>query len=197
MIVIEGPDLAGKTTLATALFKMISAESGRDPMVRHFTKVTKTFDKFWGYKNCIQRDVILDRFHLSDVVYRAAQSERHDLTPFKYELIDAEITRVGGVVVVLVPSDELMEDRWNALPPSRTEMYSLEQNLKIRALFEITATLGRVQNVDGEIYAPKIDNYFTFGHDLDVDAMARSIMNLWVSRQMQLDSVLRARPMEL
>jgi len=192
MIVIEGPDLAGKSTLAEALFKRVVANGHRHPMVRHFTKVQPHFDKYWGYQSCVARDVIMDRFHMSHVVYRHAEDVEHELTPLRYELVDAEVSRVGGIVVLLAPAPELIVKRWEAL--RRDEMYPLDHVLKVATHFTELAFRGLIETRTG-IYKPKIDMTFTREVEVDqmVDQMVVQIVRCWLQRQEELDMILYSR----
>lgn len=194
MIILEGCDLAGKSTLAEALFTRVHDVTGYAPMVRHFTKPKPSFDKYWGYKNCIQRDVILDRFHLSHIVYRAIDSENHDLTPFKYELIDAEISRVGGVIVCFALEDEVIIRRWNAMPNDRQEMYTLKQVLQVNQVYRQIHANGFVATRYGT-YRPKIDYFITKG--VDVLNVCNDIIDLWQKRQEELVDVIDDKPCSL
>lgn len=195
MIVLEGPDMAGKTTLATELFKRIVAMKTRHPMVRHFTKVQHHFDKYWGYRECCQRDVILDRFHLSHVVYRDVEDVEHHLTPLRYELVDAEISRMSGLVVVLAPPASTIEDRWVKNP--RPEMYDKAHALKVADRFHWLASgasCGLISTRTGT-YKPKMD--LCFVSTIPTETMAEEIIKRWVQRQMELDNIIRQDPGEL
>jgi len=195
MIVLEGCDMAGKSTLAQALFELIPAytHGKAAPMVRHFTKPPKDFDKYWGYHNCVQRDVILDRFHMSQLVYRRVSSENHTLTPFKYDLVDAAITRVGGIVVVLCPPDDIIVDRWSKMTDGRKEMYSLDFVLKVNCVYQHLVKAGADGTfIDGQgAYKPKID--LAFQYNTPTEDMARDIASLWWRNQCQLNDIATQR----
>lgn len=187
MIVLEGPDLAGKSTLAEALFKRMVDSRRYCSMVRHFTKVPAHFDKYWGYASCVQRDVILDRFHMSHVVYRHVEGAGHNLTPLRYELVDADITRVGGIVVVLAPPLDVLRSRHT----DRPEMYNLDHILKVGQEFIKLAQIGEVETCVGW-YKPKID--IAFLDDMFTAKMADVVYNVWVDRQVHLQDIINERP---
>ena len=194
MIILEGCDLAGKSTLAEELFHAVYRETLLAPMVRHFTKPKPTFDKFWGYKNCIQGDVILDRFHLSHIVYRAIDSENHDLTPFKYELVDAEISRVGGIIVCFALEDEVIIRRWNAMPDTRKEMYTLQQVLQVNQVYRQLHANGFIATKHGS-YRPMVNYWIT--QEVSIQRTCDDIIDLWYKRQRELDAVIGDKPYSL
>lgn len=192
MIVIEGPDLAGKSTLCEELFKRIPQVTGRAPMVRHFTKPPDQFDRYWGYAACVQRDVILDRFHMSQVAYRTMDGERTELTPFKYELVDATVSQAGGIVVVLCPSAKVIEHRWHAMPSTRQEMYSLGQVLRVRDVFRDICAKRHLMTRAGE-FKFKVDIWVE-NDAYSVDKIARLVIDEWWNRQMMIDELATRRP---
>lgn len=194
MILLEGSDCVGKTTLALELFKRIPKETGRVPMMRHFTKLPSEFDRYWGYASCVQRDVIMDRFHMSGIAYPIMYGDTHDLTPFKYSLVDADITRVGGIVVVISPLNHIIEDRWSKMPADRQEMYTLKQVLKVNEIFSDLVTSGSVTTNLGT-YWPKIDLAFTDGES--TEEMADEIIKLWSANQFMLSNIARSKPASL
>lgn len=190
MIVIEGPDLAGKTTLAEALFQRITREERtRHPMVRHFTKVLPHFDKFWGYQQCCQRDVIIDRFHLSHVIYRHVGDEQHHLDPCRYRMVDAEITRVGGLIVLVAPQPDIIAARYDSL--QRPEMYDRDYILRVAAEFHKLTLTREIETATG-VYQPRVDMAFTQGQP--TLEMVGMIMGEWCLRQMVLDQICGQRP---
>ncbi len=192
MIVLEGPDLAGKSSLAEELFQRFKKLAfDMPPMVRHFTKVPETFDKYWGYRRCVQRDVIIDRFHMSHIAYRLMDGGHHDLTPFKYDMVDAAITNVGGIVVVLCPSRGVIDRRWDEMPTERKEMYTREQTQRVRGIFEEICRKRALMTVKGE-YKFKIDLWCE-NDAWSTSQIADKVMEMWLDRQTQYDEILRTQ----
>lgn len=196
MIVVEGPDLAGKTTLCQELFTRIPRVTGRAPMVRHFTRPPGQFDQYWGYVSCVQRDVIMDRFHMGGVAYRAMDCEHTALTPLCYELVDAAVSQAGGVVVVLCPSARVIEDRWKQLAGTgRREMYSLEQVLRVRDKYREICDRRHLMTAAGE-YKFKVDLWIE-NDAWSAEKIAASVVDEWWNRQMLVDELAVRRPGEL
>lgn len=192
MIVVEGPDMAGKSTLVQRLFEAIPGQTGRAAMPRHFTKPPRSFDKYWGYKACVQRDVILDRFHLSHLAYRAVDGEPHDLTPLRYELIEADISRVGGFTVLLLPGRELIRERWDKVARTRAEMYSLEHVLQVNEVFE-QARAGSL-TIGSSTYALRGVTVVQGAWD---EGTVSQIVDRWDARQRELYEICANKPWRL
>lgn len=135
MLIIEGCDQAGKTTLARECVKALSTKYDMPMMYGHLDKPPRTWDKYWSYRELVCRHVVMDRFHMSHVAYRAIDREPHDLTPLTYAMVDAEITLQAGLVVVLAPTNSFIKRRWEQAHPQREEMYQLDHVLKVNDVF--------------------------------------------------------------
>lgn len=120
MIIVEGPDGVGKTTFCKKLLDRLPAH-----IYSHFTRLPEGFDYHWGYSDRVSRNIVQDRFHLSEVVYARARREESPLTPEMYRLVDAKLRLVGAVTVLVMADSELIESRWHG-----TQMYSLAVTLK-------------------------------------------------------------------
>lgn len=193
MIVIEGPDLAGKTTLATALYqRIVKEERACHPVVRHLTRPEKHFDFYWGYRQMIQRDVIMDRMHMSHVVYRHVGDERHGLDPIRYRMVDAEIARVGGLVVVLAPQPDIVADRYDMLVAAgRREMYDRDYCVRVAAEYHRLACARVIETAVG-VYRPAVDMAFTYCQP--TIEIVEVVMAEWLLRQRVLDQIAEQRP---
>lgn len=138
MLIIEGCDQAGKTTLARECVKEL-VRRGLPMMYGHLDKPPQSWDKYWSYRELVCRHVVMDRFHMSHLAYRAVDREPHDLTPLKYAMVDAEITLKGGLVVVLLPTNTFISRRFET--KNRDEMYSHEHVLKVNEVFHDIAAI--------------------------------------------------------
>lgn len=192
MIVLEGPDLAGKSSVAKALFQKLSDPTPGVPvpMVRHFTRLPTGFHTFWGYKSCVQRDVILDRFHMSEIVYRSTGKDDCSLTPLRYSLVDAEIARAGGLTIVIVPPAYVIKERYSAA--QRPEMYDLDRILRVRDAYQSIVEKRFLMTTFGE-YRVNVDSFIT-NAAWSVDNIASYIASLWLKRQRELNTIHDDRP---
>lgn len=188
MIVLEGSDCVGKTTLARRLFELIPERTKyHSVMHRHFTKTPRRFHRYHGYAECVQRNVVFDRFHLSHLAYRACvEDDPQTMTPLMYEAVDARISLVGGIVVVLCPPNDVIKERFGST--NKEEMYDLELALKVNDFFVTNLRHGRMTHVnDLGLYKPKID--IIFNQAYDVDYMSNEIIDVWSKRQYELEEI--------
>lgn len=125
-IIIEGPDLVGKSTFAEAL----KEASGHDLEVRHMSKPAPDFDFYDGFLDTLEEDVVYDRFHVGGYVYGHVLGlhpwntnvDRQRLLTYKMFI------RHSPVIVIMVHYDsDSVDEKW-ALA-DRDEMFS-PQNVK-------------------------------------------------------------------
>lgn len=110
MLIVEGADRVGKTTLCR---KLVDRLNQHGPwMYRHFGPLPKSWVHPWDYFPCMGQHVVQDRFHLSEWVYRQAEDQTNpDLTFEKYRLVDAKLRLLGSVTVVLTANRKIIIDR--------------------------------------------------------------------------------------
>lgn len=133
MIIIEGADLVGKTTLCQKLLKSPGVQE-YGAIYSHFSRLPDRFERGRGYRDRMSVALVQDRFHMSEVVYSQMRSKLTDttMTPARYAMIDAWHTLHAGITVVVAAMiDKLIEDRWD-----RPEMYSLGQTLECNQIFK-------------------------------------------------------------
>jgi adenylate kinase family enzyme len=137
IIVLEGPDGAGKTTLAEAIQKI-------NPKVRYLHLTYRWKNRAPLYYNAAlmhalqlaekcEAPVIIDRWWPSEMIY--AKVFRGGSTfPTYARILDRMLIRFGGVYVFCVPSDETAYKRqFIELTETRSEMYtSVEKMLQVR-----------------------------------------------------------------
>lgn len=100
MLIIEGPDLVGKTTLAKKL---------RDELLGdyfHFGPLTDDFDFIHGYAQFVKPNRIMDRFHLSEIAYGRACRGRTRVGEFELRAIEGYLKFKGCMTVLVTTSTE-------------------------------------------------------------------------------------------
>lgn len=130
MLILEGADLVGKTTLAKKLLEHPWLKSA-GYTYRHLSRLPPTFQRYGGHCMLAARRVVHDRFHMSDIVYRQVCNEDQYFTPETYRLVDGFLRGFGSLTVVIVCED-------NDLIKSRLrdgEMYKPEQILHANHLY--------------------------------------------------------------
>lgn len=101
MLVIEGSDNLGKTTLAKKIVRRVS-EMGYPVVYSWMTRPNEQlFDFFLDYKKMMNPYAVQDRFHLGGLAYH-----QDKITPQKLAIINGWIRSVGGLIIVLYAEDE-------------------------------------------------------------------------------------------
>jgi len=127
MIIIDGPDHVGKTTLAKALANVLPIT------YRHLSKLHNRFDPYWDYVPMMDRCVLMDRFYDSRTAYGIALQNQLPLDTFHMDLLDAH-AKLHGAIRVLVyienPTTYYEKAEWGDW-----EMYSKEQSIRVANQF--------------------------------------------------------------
>lgn len=118
MLIIEGPDLVGKTTFTQRAVKLLNSR-GWPHVYRHLSRLPDSFDRYWGYQRLASGQVVQDRFHMSEPLYELARGEEpgtHGLDPDTYRFVDGMLRSMGAVTVVMCADpehvDDLLVSRW-------------------------------------------------------------------------------------
>lgn len=167
MIVIDGPDHVGKTRLAEVLVERLNAE-GFPHVYQHLSRLPDSFHHVTDYKPLIQRNVVMDRLHLSRIAYGTVFTEQHVPTDYETAILDAWVTLVGGLTVVVTAEHEWLEANFGA----KDEMYDLEPILEVNRVYKKMIAEKRV-NIDfvwetkhrglNEIVFPSQSDFFIDG----------------------------------
>lgn len=184
MLIIDGTDLVGKTTLQLALLKRLQSVG---PWIgAHFTRLPK----MWAFPNDyfprMSRHVVQDRFHMSEVAYSTARGDETSLSPFKYSLVDARLRQLGGLTVVITADEDFIRSQWRSCNDG--QMYDLDTVLRAnRAFSEIVSNHTDYKvDVDYVMATPMGAGYPAQRHGLIDD-----IIDRYMVRQAVLDGVLR------
>lgn len=125
MLIIEGTDLAGKTTFCQKLLAHLP-----DHVYSHYTKLPFQHDRFWHYVQSASKYHVQDRFHMSEPVYTKVRGDKTPLNKW-YDELDAVLKwHFCAYTVLLIPSERLIRHRWRA-----GEMYNIEQVLAANYVF--------------------------------------------------------------
>lgn len=115
LIILEGPDGAGKTTLAERLVTYIAAKFPHDhvDLLHKGPPTQHPLDEYavplLGYRPGGSMHLVLDRWHWGEVIYPKYLARETRMTPEIFTYIEMLIVQKGGVVVnVQHPVDELL-----------------------------------------------------------------------------------------
>lgn len=132
MLILEGSDLVGKTTLAKKLLEhKWMRENGY--VFKAFSKTPPGFHHLHDHLANAVRKSVQDRFHMSNVAYRHATGEQQNTCPEEYRQVDGSLRAWGAFTVVVTADDELLRERYAEL--GAREMYPLEIVLRANEWF--------------------------------------------------------------
>lgn len=186
MLIVEGSDFLGKTTLCHKMVKMLNAK--RLPyMYGHLSRPPDTHDRLWNYVERMSRHLVQDRFHMSEIVYAAARGEKPDaggLTTEKYRLVDAHLRLVPSFTVCIASDDRYYAKRWQSAQDSgemTDQMYDLSVSRRANQKF-----LDLVTARWGLEYHPDFDEYVIINeaYPFVTDEHARALVDKYFERLM-------------
>lgn len=132
MMIIEGGDLVGKTTLAHEIVKYTESAF----IYQWFTKPGRRFSPEM-YFQLAHPSVIQDRFHASSVFYQhLLESVPATCTVEQHQQLNAYLELVGCLHVFMYSSDEeIIIKRYNQRPEE--EMYPLDKTLAVNDFYKL------------------------------------------------------------
>lgn len=127
MIIVEGTDLIGKTTMCRELLLHY-------PYVyRHFTKLPDSWRYPHDYKEHVAVKVVQDRFHMSHIAYQSAICGQYSLNKSSYADIDEWVAGVQGRTIILTAGEEFIRKQWRT--HQRPEMFDLATILRANEIY--------------------------------------------------------------
>ena len=123
MIILEGPDCVGKTTLANNLFEHSDLQDA-GYIYAHFTRLPRGFRSPKYYLERMSQRVIQDRFHISELVYCKFNGKHSIVSQEGHDEVNEKLK--GSSIVVLTADEQLLVERFE----SEREMYSVETVLE-------------------------------------------------------------------
>jgi hypothetical protein len=159
LIICDGADLVGKTTFCKNLLETEYCQDN-GMVYSHLSRLPIGWQFPQSYVERACRNVVQDRFHMSEPVYAKVREEETKLTPELYRMVDARLRFLGAVNVVIVASQEkTICDRWR-----EDEMYDLRSIIHANTLFKTMAWPPH------SVYRPDVDFVFV-AEELTDDAL--------------------------
>jgi hypothetical protein len=158
MLIVEGADLVGKTTLCRDFIK----GTGHTHQYCHFGLLSEDWDYYHDYLQFVHARVVMDRFFLSELVYGTVIPERDPgFSSLGLDLLQSYARLTGAYTVVIVTAGTTLKNRYFERP----EHFSLDVVLSANALFR-ELCLGHSLNgyrpvIDHEIHLSSKEEFVT------------------------------------
>lgn len=147
-IIIEGPDGAGKTTLAKVLCSALSMDyhhEGPPP------QGVKPYDHYRNVYRELTHPTVIDRFHLGEIVYGPLLREKSGLAPAEvFELNRIIEARNGRVIVCLPPWETCLENN-----EAKWDKELIQDEITLHAAYDAWAVLVR----NPTLFTGRVYNY--------------------------------------
>lgn len=146
LIVLEGADGVGKTTLAQLLAHTMDAE------IIHSTRETPNDWEFFSsiMDEAKTRNIIADRFFWGQFVYQT-KAERH-LTDAQLTSLERRLADEGGKLIYVYAPEQVIKDRLQA----RSEIPSLPVEILLNK-FERMCIFAQCPTIKYDTYKGKVD----------------------------------------
>jgi len=116
MLIIEGSDNTGKTTMAKRMVELCPGTT-----YEHLGRPDEnTFNFFLDYKPMIDANFVRDRFHIGGIVYHKNKITRQTLP-----VIEKWLQEVGSLIIIMYCSDERAYEQ--KLQDGRKQMFDNKQ----------------------------------------------------------------------
>jgi hypothetical protein len=116
-ILLEGPDCAGKTTLAKKLLERMPEGTQylhRGPIPADRTSAQEYIDPLLSYVPDGKMNIIADRWHLGELIYGSVKRNWVQLPEYQVSLIENLLIHRGVTNVILLPSVGEVMQRYKA-----------------------------------------------------------------------------------
>lgn len=136
MLILEGPDLAGKTTLANGLVQELRT-AGYDTRLVHMNCPKPGETEAGNLTKLVKEDylshnLVVDRFLIGDFAYRTIWPREKPITGAQFKRFAWFLRATNSTVFVLNPPDELIKERY---AQRGDEMVSLDKILTAAARY--------------------------------------------------------------
>lgn len=140
LIILEGPDLAGKSTLADRLLTYISVKFPNDTvtMIHRRWPDSHPLDEYvtplLDYRPGRQQHYVLDRWHLGEVAYPRVLKRPTLMSRGVFRYVEAFLAARGAVIGYLSTDEETLTNRYEV---RGDEHRSLDDILRVKREFDV------------------------------------------------------------
>lgn len=137
MLIIEGPDGVGKTTLAHAIVKRFNDMDEKPwPLIyQHFSRLPDGWDYFGDYLPFMRPNVVMDRFIMSELVYGTVTRGETMISPRQYRMLDGHLAVQASMTVVISALPSAYERMIDSDMKARDQMFSRDINVRVNEAY--------------------------------------------------------------
>jgi len=134
MLIIEGSDLVGKTTLIKEICKL--ADEHDFPLIpQHFGLLPKSWDYLLDYLPYVIKHTAMDRFILSEVIYGETLRDGSRIDPFTFNALQLYLKSKKSMTVIIAAEPEFFKTHVHKQMQYRDEVFKEEQICKVNDAF--------------------------------------------------------------
>ena len=134
MLIIEGSDLVGKTTLIKAICDEAS-ERGFPMIPQHFGLLPNNWDFYGDYFPYVTQRTVMDRFILSEVVYGETLRDGSRIHEGYFKALQAYIETYKSMTVIIAAEPEFFKEHVHRQMQYRAEVFREDQICKVNDAF--------------------------------------------------------------
>lgn len=139
MLIVDGPDLVGKTTLCKRIVKEMNL-LGYPAVYTHFSRLPDAWDYCWDYRPYVTRYAVMDRFHLSELCYGVVTRGHCKIVPSAWRLIESWLMAEASYQVLVNANAATIEREY---AKRGDEMFPLSTILAVRDKFDAVGLLAK------------------------------------------------------
>lgn len=176
MLIVEGADCVGKTTLCKELVRALN-EAGWPHVYHHLGLLPPCWRERaeQNYARIMAPYVVQDRFHLSEPIYAAARGDEPMLDVGQFDRVNRSLHGYGGFQVVVLAESQVIRQRFHATRLG--QMYDLDTVLEVNDQYRQAAARGRWSG-----YPVNVDYVVNNHDDMAPGPVAQRIVEQYVRR---------------
>lgn len=185
MLIVEGPDRIGKSTLCALIAKHMSNACLGRPFTRgHHTRPGPDWLPMKWYPENVQKYKVQDRFHMSEAVYGELIRYGSLISADEYGAIDEVVEAKNGMIVLMFAEP----DEYDKILTSRDcskEWLTQDEMRKVNQAYHYIGTSGTM-GIRGELVAPLVSTTVMIKSTVTVTQLnkaARKIAAEYTKRQ--------------
>lgn len=180
MLIVEGSDCVGKSTLVNALCTEL--EYRNFPAIpQHFGLLPKNWNYVIDYLPYINEHTVMDRFILSEVVYGTVLRNGPHITPWQYKFLDGQLRLNGSVTVALFMNTHSYSTWLEKEYARRKQAFNINDLVKVNEAFFDVADL--YKSVMFKEYEVDIDFAFNCSINWPDKNFVDSVVSEYLRRQ--------------